>query len=211
MCLGLFTDCFVQWSSRDVVTCPRAHGYRDLEVAAWPSSVQDHATHIDVTRLDRAQAQHITDLTTAADVELVAVSGRSSRRCGRRATTVPSSSSRRAPCWDARRTPRSRARPAHTSIWHHCSPAVRRRDLAPAGADPPVPIGGRRRCGPPCSQLELAVDEPSADLPELEVVVAGLRPQQHERVAGLHAVALGQHALRLLDDDPAVQRALQLL
>ncbi|HSJ46831.1 MAG TPA: sugar phosphate isomerase/epimerase [Euzebyales bacterium] len=74
MRLGLFTDCFVQWPLQRVVTWAAAHGYQDLEVAAWPLSVEDHATHIDVAALDRAQAQRIADLTTSADVDLVAVS-----------------------------------------------------------------------------------------------------------------------------------------
>lgn len=74
MRLGLFTDCFVQWSLQRVVTWAAAHGYQDLEVAAWPSSVTDHATHIDAAAFDRPQAQRIADLTAAAGVNLAAVS-----------------------------------------------------------------------------------------------------------------------------------------
>jgi sugar phosphate isomerase/epimerase len=57
-----------------VVTWAAAHGYQELEVAAWPRSGNDHATHIDVVELDRAQARRIGDLTAAAGVDLAAVS-----------------------------------------------------------------------------------------------------------------------------------------
>ena len=56
-----------------------------------------------------------------------------------------------------------------------------------------------------------AVDESSGEVGQALVAVAGLVPQQRERLVDVDAQPLGEFALGLLDDDPAVQRGLQLL
>lgn len=74
MRLGLLTDCFLRWSLPQVATWAVDHGYTDLEVAAWPRSVDGHATHIDVDAIDQTSVQAITDLVTDAGATIIAVS-----------------------------------------------------------------------------------------------------------------------------------------
>ncbi len=56
-----------------------------------------------------------------------------------------------------------------------------------------------------------AVDEGAGEVGQALVAVAGLVAQQGERLVDVDAQPLGELALGLLDDDPAVQRGLQLL
>lgn len=72
--LGLLTDCFAEWPLQQVVAWAADHGYTDLEVAAWPSTTDDHATHIDAEALDAVQAARITSLVEDAGLRIVAVS-----------------------------------------------------------------------------------------------------------------------------------------
>jgi sugar phosphate isomerase/epimerase len=72
--LGLLTDCFVGWPLTRVVQWAAEHGYSDLEVAAWPRSVDDHATHLDVEAAEAAGIEGVADLVDAAGVHIAAVS-----------------------------------------------------------------------------------------------------------------------------------------
>ena len=74
MRLGLLTDCFVGWPLTRVVQWAAEHGYSDLEVAAWPRSVDDHATHLDVEAAEAAGIEGVADLVDAAGVHIAAVS-----------------------------------------------------------------------------------------------------------------------------------------
>lgn len=74
MRLGLLTDCFLRWPLERVVGWAAANGYTDLEVAAWPAGVEDHATHIDVETFDEVAAGRLTEAVRMAGVGIAAVS-----------------------------------------------------------------------------------------------------------------------------------------
>ena len=59
--------------------------------------------------------------------------------------------------------------------------------------------------------IEILVHHGHREVRELDVVVAGVLSQRVERRLHGHPVALGEHAFGLLDHDPAVERALQML
>lgn len=65
MKLGLLTACLPGDSLSDIAAWAGSHGYRGLEVAAWPrepGTRQHLASHIDVARLDGSGARHIREL-----------------------------------------------------------------------------------------------------------------------------------------------------
>ncbi len=76
---------------------------------------------------------------------------------------------------------------------------------ATGGSGPGPASAGRRR------KVDAACDDAPGDLGQAQVLGACVAAQPVER--GVHGEpgALGQHPLGLLDDDPAVQRGLQLL
>lgn len=74
MRLGLLTDCFLGWSLPQVTEWAARHGYGALEVAAWPTTADDHATHIDVTDLDATTVMRIRRLLDDAQLRVCALS-----------------------------------------------------------------------------------------------------------------------------------------
>ena len=77
----------------------------------------------------------------------------------------------------------------------------RRRASAPAAVEPWSGLGQQR---------EDAVDQLRRHLAQGQVVVAGVAAQALEPRIRVDPVAAGQETLGLLDDDPGVQRLLQL-
>ncbi|SDT52906.1 sugar phosphate isomerase/epimerase [Jiangella sp. DSM 45060] len=75
MRLGLLTACLPGESLADVAGWAGAHGYRALEVAAWPDRPgRDwEASHLDVESFDAAEAARVHDLLAEHDLELSAV------------------------------------------------------------------------------------------------------------------------------------------
>jgi hypothetical protein len=80
---------------------------------------------------------------------------------------------------------------------------------------------GARRHHPGCSTAgrlalpehgaEIVVDDGDGEVRELDVLVAGVQPHRGERFLRGYPFALGEDTFRLLDDDSAVERALQML
>ena len=63
----------------------------------------------------------------------------------------------------------------------------------------------------PGSEREAAVDELARHHAEAHPVRPGVVAHERERLVDRHAAGLRDHALRLFDDDPAVERRLKLL
>jgi hypothetical protein len=66
-------------------------------------------------------------------------------------------------------------------------------------------------CRENLGEVEFFVDDPPGEVGELEVVAAGVMAEPLERHRRGQLAVLRQDTLGLLDDDPAVQRGLQLL
>src|SRR3954470_16158674 len=75
MKLGLLTACLPDESLEDVAVWAGSHGYRALEVAAWPDRPgRDwEASHLDVESLGAAYAERVTSLFDRLGLELSAV------------------------------------------------------------------------------------------------------------------------------------------
>src|SRR5450759_853868 len=70
---------------------------------------------------------------------------------------------------------------------------------------------GAGRAGQDSVRVDVTADDGEGERGELEVVVAGVLTQRREGRVHADAIALAEHALGLLDGDPAVERGLQLL
>ncbi len=75
MKLGLLTACLPGESLEDIAAWAGAHGYRALEVAAWPAREgRDwEASHLDVAAFDEAAAARVREVLARHDLELSAV------------------------------------------------------------------------------------------------------------------------------------------